>query len=129
MKIWKKRMAPRYVRKEGITSYLLASARTCDAKHLTTTLVEINPGGRQRIHSHVPEQVYFILEGSGLMSVGDEKERVESGDCIFIPSRASHGLQNDGDLVLRYFSAASPSFDTEQLQKLWPLENESQTEA
>jgi mannose-6-phosphate isomerase-like protein (cupin superfamily) len=124
MKILKKKTAPRYAREEGITSYLLASPRTCDAKHLTTTLVEIKPGGHQRIHSHVPEQVYFILEGSGLMSVGNEKEHVGPGDCIFIHSEAPHGLQNDGDVVLRYFSAASRSFDLKQLDKLWPLESE-----
>src|SRR5688500_10644391 len=65
MHILKKKTAPRYQRPEGITSYLLASPRNCDAVHLTTTLAVIAPGGEQRIHSHPPEQVYFILEGAG----------------------------------------------------------------
>lgn len=125
MKILKKKTAPRYVRGEGITSYLLASPRTSNGKHLTTTQVEIKPGGDQQIHSRVPEQMYFMLEGRGMMTVGVDKERVEPGDCIFIPSGAPHGLQNDGDVVLRYFSVASPSFHHEQLQKLWPLSSEA----
>jgi len=70
MHVLKKETAPRYVRPEGITSYLLASPRTSSAEHLTTTLAVIQPGGEQRIHSHQPEQVYFILEGTGLMTVG-----------------------------------------------------------
>lgn len=54
MKILKKKSAPRYVREQGITSYLLASQRTCDAQYLTTSVVEIKAGGEQRIHHHIP---------------------------------------------------------------------------
>ncbi len=126
--ILKKRKAPRYIRKEGITSYLLASPRTCGAEQLTTSLVEIEPGGEQRVHSHVPEQIYYILEGNGLMNVGDKTVHVERGDCIFIPSGAPHGLKNDGTMLLRYFSAAAPSFESGQLEKFWPLKSEAETE-
>jgi mannose-6-phosphate isomerase-like protein (cupin superfamily) len=122
--ILKKIHAPRYIREEGIVSYLLASPITSDSQHLTTSIVEIKPGGKQRVHSHTPEQIYYILEGRGHMTVSDETARVEPGDCIFIPSGASHGLMNDGDVVLRYFSAAAPAFGREQLKKLWPLRSE-----
>jgi len=122
-----KHTAPLYMREEGITSYLLASPRTSDSVHLTTTLVEIKSGGKQRIHSHVPEQIYFILEGSGLMTVADETAHVGPGDCIFIPSGAPHGLKNKGKVLLKYFSAAAPSFDKEQLESCWPLKSEAET--
>jgi mannose-6-phosphate isomerase-like protein (cupin superfamily) len=75
MHVLKKETSPRYTRPEGITSYLLASPRTSSAEHLTTTLAVIQPGGEQRLHSHRPEQVYFILEGRGLMTVGSETQR------------------------------------------------------
>lgn len=122
--ILRKKNAPRYIRNDGITSYLLASALTSSAQYLTTSLVEIKPGGKQRIHSHEPEQVYYILEGSGLMTVGDQEARISPGDCIFIPSHTVHGLVNDGKLTVRYFSAAAPAFDREQLKKFWPLQSE-----
>lgn len=123
MKILRRQSAPRYTRSEGITSFLLASPRTTDGLQLTTTLVEIEPGGEQRLHSHMPEQVYFILEGSGLMTVAGETEEVLAGDCILVPSGAAHGLLNTGSIVLRYFSAAAPSFTPEQLEEWWPLDN------
>jgi len=127
MRILKKETAPRYIREEGISSYLLASPRTSDAEYLTTSVVEIRPDGRQRIHSHAPEQIYYILEGSGLMTVADETAHVGSGDCIFIPSGAPHGLKNDGEILLRYFSAAAPSFDRRQLERFWPLKSVAET--
>jgi len=127
MKILKKETAPRYTRKEGITSYLLASPRTSDSKHLTTTYVEIKPGGEQRTHQHKPEQIYYILEGQRLMVVGEEKEKVGTGDCIFIPSEAPHGLKNDSDILLKYFSAAAPAFEQKDLKNFWPLKSEKET--
>ena len=109
------------------TSYLLASPRTSSAEHLTTTLAVIQPGGEQRIHSHRPEQVYFILEGSGLMTVGGKTQRVGPGDCILIPSGQPHGLKNDGGVTLRYFSAAAPAYEPGHLEKSWPLKSEVET--
>jgi mannose-6-phosphate isomerase-like protein (cupin superfamily) len=126
MEVFKKDAAPRYIRPEGITSYLLASPRTGSAVHLTTTLAEIQPGGEQRIHSHGPEQVYFILECSGLMTVGSETQRVGPGDCIFIPSDQPHGLKNDGSGTLRYFSAAASAYPPGHLEKTWTLESEAE---
>ena len=116
--------APRYQRPEGITSYLLASRRTCGASYLTTTLVEVEPGGSQRTHHHAPEQVYFIVTGSGQMSVADEVRTVEAGDCVFVPSGVAHGITNNGQHVLRYFSAAAPAFGADELTAIWPLASE-----
>ncbi len=127
MKIMKRESAPRYIRDEGIVSYLLTSAITSQSKHITTTLVEIQPNGNQRVHSHEPEQIYFIMEGRGTMTVGDERERVEPGDCIFIPSGAPHGLENNGSEPIKYFSAAAPMFEPEQLRTYWPMKSESET--
>jgi mannose-6-phosphate isomerase-like protein (cupin superfamily) len=124
--VLKKETAPRYTRPEGITSYLPASPRTSSGEHLTTKLVEIQPGGEQRLHSHSPEQVYFVLQGRGLMTVGHETGRVGPGDCVFIPSGQPHGLRNDGDSALRYFSAAAPAFDRGQLESFWPLKSQAE---
>jgi mannose-6-phosphate isomerase-like protein (cupin superfamily) len=126
MNIARKKISPRYSR-DGITSYLLVSEITTDSVHITTSLVEISPGGQQRIHSHQTEQCYYILEGDGLMTVGKETQRVVAGDCVFIPSNLPHGLNNDRKAILKYFSAGSPSYGKENLVKLWPLKSEDET--
>jgi mannose-6-phosphate isomerase-like protein (cupin superfamily) len=119
-----KKRSPRYER-DGIVSHLLVSAWTTQSRQLTTILVEMSPGGTQHLHSYVPQQCYFILEGEGVMTVGSESHPVVSGDCVFIPSNQTHGLRNTGKSALRYFSAAAPSFGGEaELRKLWPLNPE-----
>ena len=125
MKIARKKTSPRYSR-DGITSYLLVSEVTTGSVHMSTTLVEMTPGGKQRIHCHETEQCYYILEGEGLMTIGQETQRVTPGDCVFIPSNKAHGLNNDSGVVLKYFSAGAPSFGKEKLLEIWPLKSEAE---
>ena len=120
MRIIRKEDAPRYER-DGIRSYLLVSESTVGARHITTTLVEMEPGGIQWPHRHETEQCYTILEGKGTMTVDGRQAVVGEGDTVFIPSGSLHGLTNDGGSVLRYLSAGSPVFGAESERELWPL--------
>jgi mannose-6-phosphate isomerase-like protein (cupin superfamily) len=122
MHIINRATAPRYQR-DGIESFLLASAVTTGAQNLAVSLVEMQPGGFQHVHAHEPEQMYFVLEGAGRMQVDDETRSVIAGDCIFIPSGKRHGFVNTGEGALKYLSAASPSFTAEECDTLWPLES------
>jgi mannose-6-phosphate isomerase-like protein (cupin superfamily) len=120
MKIMRRNTSPRYQR-DNITSYLLVAETTCEAKGMSITLVEMEAGGKQHIHHHQPEQMYYILQGRGQMTVGDETQPVGPGDCIFIPTDTPHGLVNDGGTELKYLSACSPSFTRQQCLDWWPL--------
>ncbi len=60
------------------------------------------------------------------MTMGDETQRVGPGDCIFIPSGQPPGLKNDGDMTLRYFSAAAPAYEPGHLAMSWPLQSEAE---
>ena len=104
-----------------IESFLLVSASTSRSTNLTVTMVEMQPGGNQRVHSHAPEQMYYILAGSGIMHVDGEQGEVKTGDSVFFGSHAKHGLRNTGDSVLTYMSAASPSFSAQESDQYWPL--------
>src|ERR1700745_1466382 len=101
MKVTDKNSARRYKR-DNITSYLLVSTEGAGARHVTTSLVEMQKGGKQHIHSHVNEQCYFILEGRGEMTAGEETMEVSAGMSIFIPSNQPHWLVNTTEGILRY---------------------------
>lgn len=120
MKIITKEKAPQYER-DGIRSFLLVAESTVGANHITTSLVEMAPGGVQKLHNHETEQCYMILEGNGTMEVDGEKAAVGPGDTIFIPSNSHHGLINNGKITLKYLSAGSPVFGRESERELWPL--------
>jgi mannose-6-phosphate isomerase-like protein (cupin superfamily) len=119
--------APRF-QEDGTTSYLLVSPWTGGSSQLTTSLVEMEPGGLQRAHRHEPEQIYFFISGTGMMSVEDETWEVTPGDCVLVPANATHSIRNgSGEEPLRYFGAAAPGFPVDQLKVLWPLPSEEQS--
>lgn len=42
-------------------------------------------------HSHVHDQLTYVLKGSFKFQVGDKTEIVKEGDTIFMPSNLPHG--------------------------------------
>jgi mannose-6-phosphate isomerase-like protein (cupin superfamily) len=97
--------------RNGLTSYFLLGAQDIPETPLASTWVTVEPGGRQIPHHHPEIQIYVIVQGGGLMRVGDETAEVSTGDLIYIPSDQIHGIENNSDQPLHYISAATPAFD------------------
>jgi mannose-6-phosphate isomerase-like protein (cupin superfamily) len=111
--------APRLSRGDGLTSAVLHSARTAAETDLTVTWVEVEPGARQVRHSHDPEQVYVVVAGEGEMFVGDDRRPVAAGDLVYVPPNTDHGIENTGETVLEYVSAATPAFPSEAVDDFY----------
>ena len=60
------------------------------------------------------------------MTIRNETQTVKVGDCIFIPSKESHGLVNGGNEKLIYFSGVAPLFTKEEYINRWPLQSEEE---
>ena len=89
----------------------LISRGVTRSENLTLGVATLPPGGAMREHRHVQEEVYLVLEGSGLVRVEDEELSVEAGTAVFIPG-GLHSCENTGasDLRVAYVFAAD-SFD------------------
>lgn len=78
---------------------------------------QIPPGMTTHLHLHrMSEEIYYIVSGSGLMTLGDEKFMVNSGDSICIPPSTRHCIQNSGNDNLVILCCCSPAYshaDTE----------------
>ncbi len=51
------------------------------------------------IESHIDpyEEIYYLLQGQGVMTVGAEQQKVSAGDAIWLPYGVPHSLLNDGN--------------------------------
>lgn len=56
------------------------------------------------------EEIYFILEGHGVMEIESEKRAVGVGDAIAIPNGQTHRIRNDGDGILRFLCCCAPAY-------------------
>lgn len=73
-------------------------------------IARLAPGKRIEPHVDPMEEIYFIVEGEGEMSVDSETKGVVQGDAIWIPTGSKHGLANtaDGDCVILVIASVAP---------------------
>ncbi|MCX7708438.1 MAG: cupin domain-containing protein [Clostridia bacterium] len=56
--------------------------------------------GIGEIHSHVHEQVSYIVKGSFEVTIGNEKKILKQGDSFYAPSSTPHGVVALEDSVI-----------------------------
>jgi oxalate decarboxylase/phosphoglucose isomerase-like protein (cupin superfamily) len=77
-------------------TYLLRDNKTLNNLVLSST--KLYRGQATRGHNHEgQEEVYFFVQGTGMMLVDEQKFRVNAGDIILIPDGAFHRVINDGE--------------------------------
>ena len=82
-------------------TYLLKDNKTLNNLVLSNT--KLYRGQATRGHNHPgQEEVYFFVQGTGVMIVDEQKFRVAAGDVILIPDGAFHKVVNDGEMHLLF---------------------------
>ncbi len=87
----------------GVTWRTLTSADRTPTRTLTSGVCEIAPGGALDLHRHPPLELYYFLQGTGVVRLGDREQRVAPGTTISIPGNVPHAIRNDGTGLLKLF--------------------------
>ncbi len=76
------------------------------AKHIAAVYdTSLQPGQSIQPHYHADfEEIYYVLSGYGLMTIGEEKQEISRGDMVYIPSPELHTLLNTGNVPLRFLT-------------------------
>lgn len=69
---------------------------------LTSGVSDLASGGQLAPHRHATVETYYILEGEGILTLGDAQHAVGADTSILIPSMLVHGLRNTGPSTLRF---------------------------
>jgi quercetin dioxygenase-like cupin family protein len=82
----------------NITRLLLDRTET---ERLETVVVYCPKGNKGAIVAHKEkEQTFFVLSGSGIVTINEENASAKSGDIIFVPRNAPHTTEaKDEDLI------------------------------
>ena len=82
----------------ALSKILVSTATTPGAQFLDFRISTYAP--KAYVHTHVhpnKEQIYFFLEGEGVLELGAEKKVVRPNQFAFIPQHLPHGLHNTGN--------------------------------
>ena len=67
--------------------------------------------GRAPDHSHVYNEVIYVLEGEGALHTDGEDAPVNAGSCIHLPAYLLHSLENSGESTMRIVAVFHPAGD------------------
>ncbi len=69
------------------------------------SLAKLQPSLSYEPHDHRDhEEVYYIINGTGHIRVGNESARFRDGDVIYIPEKIVHSITNDGNEMVEFLA-------------------------
>jgi mannose-6-phosphate isomerase-like protein (cupin superfamily) len=94
------------------TQNLVGGMSPIQASNFAMGMVTLEPnGGQVPWHNQEQEEIYFIVEGTGEMCLGEEKITVSTGQAAYIPSGVFHQLTNTGSRPMRMMYCYGPAGD------------------
>jgi mannose-6-phosphate isomerase-like protein (cupin superfamily) len=76
-----------------------------------TQFVGTIPAGRAPSHSHVYDEVVYVVEGEGVLHLGGEQTPIREGTCIHLPPLVEHCLENTGANNMKVLGVFYPQGD------------------
>ncbi len=94
------------------TQNIVGGASPIQAKNFCIGNVVLDPnGGQVPWHNQEQEEVYFVVEGTGEMCLGEERQVLSAGQAAYIPPGVFHQLTNIGETPLRMLYCYGPAGD------------------
>ncbi|MDM7943974.1 MAG: cupin domain-containing protein [Hydrogenophaga sp.] len=100
----------------GALSKELAGPETTGSKRVDFRISRYAPAAYVGEHVHkVQEQVYYVLEGEGMLTLDDTKNLMRPHDYVFVPPGVRHSFTNTGTQGLVFLVITTPASDDEEV--------------
>jgi mannose-6-phosphate isomerase-like protein (cupin superfamily) len=95
-------------------SKALVRPETCGSRRIDHRISCYQPMAHVAEHVHqVQEQVYHVLEGTGVLTLDGERHVLRTHDYVFVPPGVRHSFTNEGLVPLVFIVVTSPVEDGE----------------
>lgn len=99
----------------GALSKELAGPETTGSSRVDFRISRYAPMAYVQEHVHkVQEQVYYVLEGEGILTLDDTKNLMRPNDYVYVPPGVRHSFTNTGTDGLVFLVITTPAADDEE---------------
>lgn len=99
----------------GALSKELAGPETVGSRRVDFRISRYAPMAYVQEHQHqIQEQVYYVLEGEGLLTLDDETHLMRPNDYVYVPPGVRHSFTNTGLDGLVFLVITTPASDEDQ---------------
>ncbi|MBN2111260.1 MAG: cupin domain-containing protein [Methanosarcinaceae archaeon] len=88
-----------------------------DTEHAQVMHMELRPGEALKKHSTPVDVFFYVLEGEGIVEIGNEQETITKDMLVDSPARIPHRLLNESDGTFRFLVVKVPR-QTEETEVL-----------
>ena len=93
-------------------SKMLVHPTNADTRYFDFRISSYQPKGYAEVHVHeVAENIYYVLQGKGIVELDGKRHLVEPHMVVHIPAGVRHGIFNTGLEDLIFIVVASPPAD------------------
>jgi mannose-6-phosphate isomerase-like protein (cupin superfamily) len=72
-------------------------------RHIQTGILRLHRNDNDTQQPHPVDEVYFVIQGKGMILINGENYSIKEGTSIFVPAHAEHKFHsNSEDLVVFY---------------------------
>jgi mannose-6-phosphate isomerase-like protein (cupin superfamily) len=101
----------------GALSKELAGPETTGSSRVDFRISRYAPMAYVQEHVHqVQEQVYYVLEGEGILTLDDTKNLMRPHDYVYVPPGVRHSFTNTGTQGLVFLVITTPASDDEEVR-------------
>lgn len=99
----------------GALSKELAGPETTGSSRVDFRISHYAPMACVQEHVHqVQEQIYYVLEGEGMLTLDDQRHLMRPHDYVYVPPGVRHSFTNTGTAGLVFLVITTPAIDEEE---------------
>ena len=73
----------------------------------------LESGKKSKIHKIKSSEIYYVLEGSGNLTIGDESYFLQKDDSAYVPPNTKQFIENSGKEDLKFLCIVEPAWKAE----------------
>jgi mannose-6-phosphate isomerase-like protein (cupin superfamily) len=77
-----------------------------NTKSLDAGIIRLGEGQLDNQSTHSLDEIYYVIEGEGLISINGKNHQISKGSLVFVPANTNHRFHgNKGELIVLYIFA------------------------
>ncbi|MGV9199920.1 MAG: cupin domain-containing protein [Promethearchaeia archaeon] len=78
-------------------------------EHATIVHITLKPEESLKLHKTPVDVNFYVLEGEGIVKIGEDEKKVSKDQLIFSPANISHLLKNESNSQFRFLVIKTPT--------------------
>ena len=70
----------------------------------------LGPGKKSKLHQMSSSEIYYILEGTGNLTINEDTHSLEKNDSVYVPPNSKQFIENSGDVDLKFLCIVEPAW-------------------